>query len=499
MSRHLERVNDAEQRVKMAEKKLQDRTYRLAYHIMTPVNWMNDPNGLIQFNGEYHVFYQFHPDSPKWGPMHWGHVKSKDLVHWERAPIALAPSEEYDQGGCFSGSAVNDNGVLTLIYTGNVWLNEEQTELQQYQCLATSKDGIHFEKDPVNPVLSEPPFDCQGHIRDPKVWKHQEYWYMVLGTREGNNGKVVLYRSKDLRRWEYVNIVAESNGSLGYMWECPDLFRLNGKDVLLFSPQGIEPDGDRFHNLHQTGYLVGTFDYETGKLTHGQFEELDKGFDFYAAQTFLDEKGRRILFAWMDMWESYMPTQEHGWAGALTIPRILELTHDEKLLMKPVPELQLLREEHTRLESISVSAGKTGFISSVKGNRLEIIVQFSLADFQGSAFGIKVCCSDDFQEETVFRYDVKDSTISFDRNRSGKGEGGVRRAALDVKETDTITFHLFIDRSSVELFVNDGRLVMTGRIYPSETSQAVELFAEGGDVKVLSIDAWKLKDIWQES
>jgi beta-fructofuranosidase len=494
---HGKRVKEAEQRVKKAKEMLQDDVHRLAYHIMAPVNWMNDPNGLIQFNGEYHVFYQFHPDSPKWGPMHWGHVKSKDLVHWEHAPIALAPSEEYDRDGCFSGSAVNDNGVLTLIYTGNVWLNKEQTELKQYQCLATSKDGIHFEKDAANPVLSEPPFDCQGHIRDPKVWKHEDHWYMILGTREGDNGKVVLYKSKNLRQWTFVNVVAESNGRLGYMWECPDLFHLNGKDVLIFSPQGIEPVGDRFNNLYQTGYLVGSFDYETGILTHGEFEELDKGFDFYAAQTFLDEKGRRILFGWMDMWESYMPTQKHGWAGALTLPRILELDDQERLLMKPVPELQLLREESIHLGSFLVAPNKTGYVPSVKGDRLEIIAQFSLATFHGSSFGIKVRCSDDFHEETILRYDARESTVIFDRNRSGKGEGGIRRAALDIKDKETITFHVFIDRSSVELFVNDGELVMTGRIYPEETSQFVDVFAEGGEVTVLSFYAWKLKDIWR--
>lgn len=495
MSKHTKLINEAETRVQRAKEKM-DSTYRLAYHIMAPVNWMNDPNGLIQWNGEYHVFYQFHPDSPKWGPMHWGHVKSKDLVHWERAPIALAPSEWYDEGGCFSGSAVNNNGVLTLIYTGNVWLNEEQTELKQHQCIATSKDGIHFEKDASNPVLSEPPFDCQGHIRDPKVWKRGDDWYMVLGTREGNNGKVVLYKSKDLRQWEYVNILAQSDGSLGYMWECPDVFHLNGKDILLFSPQGIEPDGDRFQNLHQTGYVVGTLDYETGKLAHGAFEELDKGFDFYAAQTFEDEKGRRILFGWMDMWESFMPTQAHGWAGALTIPRLLELADDEKLLMKPVPELQLLREEHVRLESISIREGT--YTLPVKGDRLELLVRFSLADFQGNAFGVKVRCAEDGSEETIFRYDVKDSIVTFDRNRSGKGEGGIRRAVLD-KQEDVVTFHVFIDRSSVELFVNGGRLVMTGRVYPSETSQRIELFTEGGDLTVHSVEAWTLKDIWQEN
>ncbi|MFC4769787.1 glycoside hydrolase family 32 protein [Effusibacillus consociatus] len=479
---------------------LPDDIHRLAYHIMAPANWINDPNGLVQYKGEYHVFYQHHPDSPKWGPMHWGHVKSKDLVHWERLSIALAPSEAYDRDGCFSGSAVvDDHGVLTLIYTGNIWMKEDQSELKQYQCAATSTDGVTFVKDPANPVIAEPPFDCCGHIRDPKVWKHEDQWYMILGTREGNHGKVVLYRSKDLRSWNYIGIAAESDGTLGYMWECPDLFRLNGKDVLVFSPQGIEPQGDKYNNLHQTGYLVGNLDYQTGKFQHGGFEELDKGFDFYAAQTFHDEQGRRILIAWMDMWESYMPTQTKGWGGALTIPRLLELTPENKLLMKPVPELELLRKEHDHAQSIEVTPLQSDYLSHIKGDCLEIVAEFSLAACDASEFGIKVRCSEDYTEETVIRFDVNDSAVIFDRTRSGIGEEGIRRAFLDVSGKKSIKFHLFVDRSSVELFVNDGELAMTGRIYPNSSSNKVDIFAEGGCVQVLSWNSWKLKDIWIEA
>ncbi|MBB6282856.1 glycoside hydrolase family 32 protein [Geobacillus subterraneus] len=496
MLNHGKLIEEAEKRVKLAERSLNDRQYRLAYHIMPPVNWMNDPNGLIQFNGEYHVFYQFHPDSPAWGPMHWGHVKSKDLVHWERLPIALAPSELYDSGGCFSGCAVNDNGVLALIYTGNVWLDEKQTQVKQYQCVAVSRDGIHFQKDPANPVIAEPPFDCQGHIRDPKVWKRGDDWYMVLGTREGENGKVVLYRSHNLRQWQFVGVAAESDGTLGYMWECPDFFHLKGKDILLFSPQGIESEGDQFHNLHQTGYLVGRLDYETGKFVHGEFKELDKGFDFYAAQTFLDEKGRRILFGWMDMWESAMPTQERGWAGALTIPRLLELDEEEELVMRPVPELSLLREQHIQQPPFTVVPGQRGYLSAVRGDRLEMKIEFSLHDFQGRSFGLKVRCSPDFEEETVLMYDAATSVVIFDRDRSGQGEKGIRRSRLNIRGQTTLVFHVFIDRSSVELFVNGGKLVMTGRIYPRKASQLVDLFSEGGNVNVLSCEIWRLKDIW---
>ncbi len=201
--------------------------YRLAYHITAPTGWINDPNGLLHFQGEYHVFYQHYPSRPEWGPMHWGHVKSKDLVHWERLPIALAPSESYDHDGCFSGSAVDADGTLTLVYTGNVWLNEEKTSIKQVQCLATSADGITFLKDCANPVLRHPPHEERsGHFRDPKVWRHEDRWYMVLGTQREGKGAVLVYTSNDLHQWQYLGVVAENDGSLGYMWECPDFFSL---------------------------------------------------------------------------------------------------------------------------------------------------------------------------------------------------------------------------------------------------------------------------------
>lgn len=174
-------------------------------------------------------------------------------------------------------------------------------------------------------MITKHPEEGSGHFRDPKVWKHGDYWYMVLGTRKGDIGKAVLYKSIDLRKWEYLGVLAESDGTLGYMWECPDFFELDGKYVLLFSPQGIEAKGDLYNNLFQTGYLVGEYNYETNEFVHGAFIELDNGHDFYAVQTFLDNKGRRISIGWMDMWESNMPSKEDGWCGALTLPRELKL------------------------------------------------------------------------------------------------------------------------------------------------------------------------------
>ncbi|WP_046175877.1 glycoside hydrolase family 32 protein [Domibacillus indicus] len=461
--------------------------YRPGYHIMAPARWINDPNGLIQWKGEYHVFYQHHPYDVKPGAIHWGHIKSKDLVHWEHLPIALAPGAAYDKDGCFSGSAVDDNGVLTLVYTGHA---ESGDEIKEVQCIAVSTDGVHFEKHPQNPVISEPPEGAGADFRDPKVWNHNGGWYMVVGSQKNKQGNVHLYESDNLLSWKDRGAIVKSEGKLGFMLECPDFFELEGRHILVFSPQGMEPSGDDFQNLYQTGVLIGEFDYETASFKYGDFQELDKGFDFYAAQTFKDYQGRRILFGWMNMWEAKMPEQAHGWAGALTLPRELAFSESGKLIMRPVKELEKLRGQKTIAGPMSISGIQKLHLA---GDKLEIVAEFEARN--ASSFGLHVRCSEDGREKTVIRYEAASRRVVFDRSQSGEGEGGVRKAK--VNESAVIRLHLFIDRSSIELFVNNGEVVMTGRIYPKEQSRRIELFADDGEVRLISFTAWKLKDIWK--
>lgn len=485
------KIQSAEESLKKAEEKMNHR-YRLGYHIMAPANWINDPNGLVQYKGEYHVFYQHHPFDENWGPMHWGHVKSKDLVHWEHLPIALAPTEDYEKDGCFSGSAVDDNGVLTLIYTGNIFIDQEKDILDQSQCIATSNDGIHFSKVTENPVIPKHPVEGSGHFRDPKVWKHDGFWYMVLGTRKEDIGKVILYKSKDLRDWEYLGVLAESNGNLGYMWECPDFFELNGKYTLMFSPQGMEAQGELYNNRFQTGYLVGDYDYLTNNFVHNDaFTELDNGHDFYAVQTFLDDKGRRIAIGWMDMWESNMPTKEDGWCGALTLPRELTLGENNKILMNPVEELSLLREvEHDVCSDTSINGS---YLVETKENLLELKVDFDLAKTTAHSVGLKIRGVD--QEEILVKYQIENQKLILDSSKSGKEEDGVRCTTLEANEL--LSLRLFVDRSSIEVFANNGQATMTSRIYPRENRLGIELFTENGDAEVINFTYWNLKDIWK--
>lgn len=303
--------------------------YRLNYHVTAPSGWMNDPNGFSFFKGYYHIFYQYHPNSVKWGPMHWGHARSKDLVHWERLPIALRPGDSEDKDGCFSGSAIVKDDRLYLIYTGHNLKNENNSDdYWQNQNLAVSEDGITFKKCEANPIIPEPPIDNAADFRDPKIWFDNNKWFVILGSKNNKGlGRVLLYSSTDLKKWDYIGPIAtaKSIDTEGYVWECPDFFKINGQDILIMSPQGIKAKDLKYRNFYQTGYLIGKFDQVTNKFVHGEFHELDYGHDFYATQTMLAPDGRRLMFAWMDMWESEMPEQADGWAGALTFPRELHL------------------------------------------------------------------------------------------------------------------------------------------------------------------------------
>ncbi|HYK73313.1 MAG TPA: glycoside hydrolase family 32 protein [Pseudoneobacillus sp.] len=483
-------ITNAQNSLKEAEERVGKNHWKLKYHITAPAYWINDPNGFCFYKGEYHLFYQHHPYSPEWGPMHWGHVKSKDLASWEHLPIALAPSEDYDHDGCFSGSAIEKDGNLYLMYTGNVWTGDNhETDLKQVQCLAVSEDGIHFEKIPQNPVIdSAPEGDIHPyHFRDPKVWKHNDDYYCVLGSRTKEHmGQILLYRSKDLFHWEFLNVAARGEGNFGYMWECPDIFPLDGQDVLMMSPQGMSPEGHLYHNLHQSGYVLGKLDYESGKLHHKQFQLLDFGFDVYAPQTMIDPQGRRIMIAWMAMWESHMPEQQYNWAGAMTIPRELTIEND-KIICRPVKELEALRENPLTYQDIIVK-GETE-LANVKGHSIELKIMINPKD--ATTFGIKLRTSKDGKEETVLSYNKETELFIFDREKSGAGPGGIRKVPIKLIE-GLLQLHIFVDSSSLEVFINNGEKVMTGRIYPSESSTGIYFFSDK-EVNICQLAKWDMK------
>ncbi|CAB3254002.1 unnamed protein product [Arctia plantaginis] len=431
--------------------------YKLHYHVTPPVGWMNDPNGFSFFNGEYHVFYQFYPYDSQWGPMHWGHASSPDLVNWEQLPTALVPDEEM----CFSGSAIVKDDQLVLMYTGRV-NTEVDPFFYESQYLAFSDDGINFEKYEGNPVLPVA-LDGSPDFRDPKVWKHGDYWYVVIGSKTPDNrGRVLLYRSPDLISWEFLNVLGESTGNMGYMWECPDFFEINGRHILLMSPQGMEPVGDRYKNLHQTGYIIGTFDYETFEFVpEVDFQEIDFGHDFYATQT-TENDGKRILIAWFGMWETPFPEAVDGWAGAMTIFRELVL-HNDRLLMKPVDAMTSLREE-TVWDGKFEEGEKISFDKT-----LELIVTSDL----NQKINIQITGSNG-GDQILLQWDPDVRKVVVDR------DGDIRQ--VEWSPIDSKSWRIFLDASSMELFCGEGEVVFSSRIFPNGEWLVTNLSPQSVDV-----------------
>ncbi|TQI80293.1 beta-fructofuranosidase [Serratia fonticola] len=458
--------------------------YYPRFHLAALAGWINDPNGLIYINGVYHAFYQHHPYDENWGPMHWAHATSKDLVHWQHQPIALAPGDEYDKDGCFSGCAVNDNGVLTLIYTGHVWLGKagDDDQVCEVQCLATSHDGVNFVKQ--GPVLT-PPAGIQ-HFRDPKVWHEAGEWWMVLGAKENGLGQVRLYRSPDLRNWQFERVVAAANSlAQGYMWECPDMFPLGEQHILLFSPQGLAAQGYRNRNRFQSGYLLGSWRPEDDFAIAQPFCELDAGHDFYAPQTFTAADGRRMLFAWMDMWESPMPSKAHGWAGALTLPRELTLSAQGKVLMNPARELTALRGEK-QLFGATQCRNQRHLLGD---NLQELTLTVDLAASDAERYGITI--------GQAARLYVDNQSHRLVLERFSPDPALCSYRSVPLPEGNVLTLHIFVDRSSLEVFANQGEACLTSRIYPQQGDSNVGLFAEAGCAQFGQIEAWTLNAICQ--
>ncbi|MEK1844535.1 MAG: GH32 C-terminal domain-containing protein, partial [Pseudomonas sp.] len=329
-------------------------------------------------------------------------------------------------------------------------------------------------------------------FRDPKVWQEDDFWYLIAGARLGDKPLLPLYRSTDLHTWEFLDYVSSGSEGDGYMWECPDLFRLNGRDVLLYSPQGMQPEGYERLNKYQTGYRVGRLDSQW-HFSGGPFIELDNGHDFYAAQTLLAADGRRLVWAWLDMWESPMPSQAHHWCGMLGVPRELEL-HADRLCVYPARELTALRM--APLPGVPWWEGSgTRCVPEVNGEMLEIHVHLDLRGCTNGHLGIALRCSDDDHEETLLYYDASLQRLVLDRSRSGAQVTGQRSVSIDPTQ-ERLELRVFLDRSSIEVFDENGRFSLSSRLYPRPDSLGVKLFANGSGGRVSIPKAWPLASGW---
>lgn len=467
---------------------------RPLFHVTGGVGWINDPNGFSVYQGEYHLFYQYHPYSVQWGPMHWGHVKTKDFIQWERLPIAMAPDTSYDYAGCFSGSAVElDDGRQLLMYTGVTRQKDEHgTDVDcQRQCVAVG-DGINFEKYEKNPVIDTnliPEDGSKIDFRDPKIWKENGRYYCVTVNRlEDDCGGVLLYESEDAFKWHYVGVLERSCNEYGTMWECPDFFELDGKRVLLVSPMEMHADGLEFHAGHGTAAFIGTYDWKTHKFDREHVQAIDYGLDFYAPQTLETMDGRRIMIAWMKNWATCgcVPRERHIW-GAMTIPRELSVK-DGRLIQNPVRELMNYRGKKVEYEQVLIHGEES--LEGISGRILDMTVTLDLS--KSDAFKwFRVNVAKGGNDFSVIQYDSENRTIRIDRSHSGFPYDIVHVRDFVVKPVENkIKLRFIMDRYSLELFVNDGEQAATMNIYTPLSADKITFETDGN--AVIDIEKYSL-------
>ena len=458
-------AKEVHRRMDQAEKKIPETAtgkYRHKYHLMPPTGWLNDPNGLSYYGGNYHVFFQYAPENARGGDKCWGHYQSPDLLNWEYTGIAIYPDTEYDRNGAYSGGALTDDGNLELFYTGNLkeegdfdYINEGRGATVIY---LSTEDGVHMTEKELLMTNDDYPADLSRHVRDPKVWKEGGRYYMVQGARtKEDKGVVLVFSSEDKYHWNYIHRL-ESEEKFGFMWECPDLYELDGQTILCISPQGVEQDGYWYANKYQTVTSVIHGDFRTDGVPEG-FRELDGGFDFYAPQTFLTEDGRRILIGWMgmaDVEDEYTNrTTEDGWQNVLTLARELSLK-DGIVCQNPVRELSSWWNEEVSFEGQYTGNTDICYELNLKNTekKWEVLI----------AGGLKLSWS---PEEYVFRMEFTDGKLGCGR--------GLR--AREIKACKDI--RIVVDASCVEVFMNGGKDVFSTRFYPEKDQYTVKASGEG--------------------
>ena len=419
--------------------------YRLRFHLMPPVGWLNDPNGLCYFGGWYHVFYQYSPFHPEGGVKLWGHYRSRDLLCWEKLPVMLYPDQPWCVHGAYSGSALIEDGIMYLYYTGNIKYAGDYDHITAGRAgntaLAVSRDGIAVSAHELLMENRDYPQDLTCHVRDPKVWAQDGTYYMIQGARtKSGQGVILVFGSEDKIHWSYRNRITTPE-PFGYMWECPDLFELDGQWFLLCSPQGVARQGNRCQNQYTSGYfpLYGDF---RGSCTLGDYEELDCGFDFYAPQTFHDGR-RRLLLGWMGMPDAEYanPTVKNGWQHCMTVPCELHNVGG-RLVRTPAAELdglhgRTLAPEEAEVFDLQCRVGGNGRIL------------------------IRGCAALEW-EDGILRLSLL-------------GDCGAGRTVRSA-ETETVRqLRILADTSSLEIFVNGGRQVLSARYYPEPGAQGVRL------------------------
>lgn len=477
---------------------------------MPPSLWLNDPNGPLQFKGRYHLFYQYAPQVSNTATKYWAHAVSTDMVHWKNLGIALAPTPNGpDKNGCWTGSAVVVNGVPAVVYTGGTWSAETERaerakginperQLVAFAADPNDPDLIKWNKYSGNPVLESPPEGIKAvGWRDPCVWKEGDTWYMTIGCGEvGKGGIALLYKSQDIKHWEYLHplAVAKPNPNqdpsrpFASMWECPDFFHLKDKPFLLVA------SGNR--------YLGGT--YNDHRFVQESEGRIDFGSAAYAQKTMEDESGRRIWWAWLREKRSQEAQVAAGWAGVMSLPKLLTLRDDGSMGVEPVPDLQVLRGSHKNVSGQKIAPNGPLLLKGISGDCVEIQAEFDLGD--AHQVGLRVRSAADGSEQTLIGFDrdkqelFSDTSASSTDPATAPGTGfrrnrGVESGQLVLAGGETLKLRMYIDASVLETFAN-GRASISDRVYPTNpTTLGVGLFAKGGTARLRSMTVWQLTPI----
>lgn len=489
--------------------------HRPQFHFTPAANWMNDPNGMVYFAGEYHLFYQYYPDGDTWGPMHWGHAVSRDLVHWERLPIALYPDA---QGWVFSGSAVvdwqNTSGLgqggqppLIAVFTTHQAEREKAGHADfQNQCLAYSNDrGRSWRRWEGNPVLRNPGI---RDFRDPKVIWHAatQRWIMTLAVQD----HVAFYTSPNLKDWTFASEFGRHYGAHGGVWECPDLFPLpvpGSNDIRWVLLVSINPGGPNGGSATQ--YFIGDFDgnHFTTPQDPGAVQWMDYGRDNYAGVTWSDlpaNDGRRILLGWMSNWQyaNQVPTQP--WRSAMTIPRELRLVQTPagwRLQSWPVQELTALRGAAQTLKKTVVQGRVelSGQLPGIPASQMEVELTWALPEGSTAQFGLEL--RNQRQEFYRVGFDARTNTYFSDRTQAGKRSfSGYFADRITVaprwSNARTLQLRIYCDRASAELFADGGQTVLTDLFFPHEDYHQIALFSNGGTATLVAAKFYPLQSIW---
>lgn len=458
---------------------------RPEFHLTPRTGWMNDPNGFSWYKGRYHMFYQYHPYESKWGPMHWGHAVSSDLLHWEYLPAALAPDEVYDMDGCFSGSAVElPDGRQMLMYTGVSRKHQKYGAHRevQTQCIAVG-DGVDYEKYEQNPVLDGkdiPEGGSRTDFRDPKVWRKEDGTYCcVVGNRPADgSGQILFYTSKDAFWWEFKSVLVSNYNRFGKMWECPDLFKLDEKWVLITSPQDMLPEGFEYHNGNGTLCLIGDFDEEKGVFKEMHNQSIDYGIDFYAPQTVVTPDGRRVMIGWMQNWDSCgIRSPEEHWFGQMSLPRELSVKNG-RLYQTPIRELDGMRRN--KVEYTGVTVAENIWLDGMKGRRIDMEVIIRPGDPENlyQKFAVRFAQNERYYTSLSFR--PRESILKIDRKFSGSRRASIHQRRSLVHTVDgELKLRIILDRFSIEVFVNGGEQVLSATMYTDQTAEGISFYADG--------------------